>query len=150
MGISHFKSKSKKFVSKGESECRRVLESLFGRKFVNVRPDFLLNPKTKRKLEIDCYNESLRFGVEFNGEAHMKFCPRFHNTYQQFLDQQERDQLKKELCELHHVLLISVPFDVKSIKQYLISEILENKHHFNYLTRIWIEFKIFYLQKWIR
>src|SRR5690606_4225521 len=51
-------AKSPVRFNKSENECRRVLQNIFiGYKFPNVRPDFMENNKTKRCLELDCYNE---------------------------------------------------------------------------------------------
>jgi hypothetical protein len=32
-----------------------------------VRPDFLKNPATGRNLEIDCFNNQLKIGLEYQG-----------------------------------------------------------------------------------
>ena len=63
--------------SKGETECRKVLESIFGKPFPSSRPDFLRNPVTGgiHNLELDCYNHELGLAVEYNGIQHYKFSP---------------------------------------------------------------------------
>src|SRR5437868_11898499 len=59
-----------KFESKGEKICRQTLERVFGTKFPNQRPNWLINDRTGHALEIDCYNESLKLGVEYSGIFH--------------------------------------------------------------------------------
>ena len=51
--------------SKGEIECKRVLEKIFNKSFNKTRPSFLNNKITggNYNLEIDCYNDELKLGV---------------------------------------------------------------------------------------
>ena len=67
--------------SKGELECRRVMEKLFKRPFPNRRPLFLLNNITGKKLEIDCCNEDVQIGVEYNGRQHYEYIKGMHKNY---------------------------------------------------------------------
>src|SRR5690606_8776479 len=101
--------KKKKFMSKGERICKETMENLYGVKFENVRPSWLKNPETGRSLELDCYNESLKLAVEYNGEQHYKW-PNFTNqSREEFINQTRRDNLKRELCDKNGVYLIVVP-----------------------------------------
>jgi len=72
LGPGGFRSQSHLLVDRNqrsrENVMRAALEELLGQPFVKVRPPFLLNPATKRKLELDAFSESLRLGVEFDGE----------------------------------------------------------------------------------
>jgi hypothetical protein len=120
--------------SKGEIECRRCLEKIFNKPFPNKRPDFLRNPVTSNyekdiNLEIDCYNEELRLGVEFQGIQHSKYNKFFHgDSKEKFYNQRYRDVLKKHMCKDVGVTLIEVPYTVKTenIEQYLINELRKN------------------------
>ncbi|NQZ58906.1 MAG: carbohydrate-binding protein [Lentisphaeraceae bacterium] len=51
------------------------------------------NPVTggSHNLEIDCYNDELRIGVEYQGRQHYSFNPRFHKNKEAFRNQQYRD-----------------------------------------------------------
>ena len=71
--------KKKRGDSKGEIECRTVLENIFKRPFRKKRPSFLENKALNNglNLEIDCYNEELKLGCEYNGRQHYKFTPFF-------------------------------------------------------------------------
>lgn len=114
-------------VSSGEKECRRVLEELFKRSFPNERPDFLRNTVTGGlyNLEIDCYNEDLKLGVEYSGVQHYKFVPFFHKNKEAFMNQKYRDELKRRICKDNNVVLIEVPYTVKveDIKGFLIDKL---------------------------
>ncbi len=115
-----------KTMSKGEFECKRVLENLFGRPFTNQRPDFLRNPVTGGhfNMELDCYNEDMRLAVEYNGIQHYKFVPYFHRNKDHFLNQKYRDDMKRRMCRDNRITLIEVPYSVKieDIEQFLIKQ----------------------------
>lgn len=116
--------------SKGEVECRRVLEKIFNCSFDKCRPDFLRNDVTggNYNLEIDCYNPRLRLGIEYNGVQHYKYTPFFHKNKESFYNQKYRDELKRRMCRDNKVVLIEVPYDVKleKIEGYLIEELRKN------------------------
>jgi hypothetical protein len=99
-------------MSKGEAECRRIVENIFGVPFPNQRPLFLMNTITNKKLEIDCCNLDLGLGVEYNGVQHYKYTPGFHKNHETFRLQQYRDHLKKKLCEDNNFSLLVVPYTI--------------------------------------
>jgi hypothetical protein len=109
--------------SSGEKECRRVLQKIFNKPFKNCRPDFLLNPVTggRFNLELDCYEESLKLAVEYNGVQHYKFIPYFHKNKEAFYNQKYRDDMKQRLCKDNRVNLIEVPntIQVSNIEEFL-------------------------------
>lgn len=116
--------------SHGETECRKVLETIFGKPFKKHRPDFLKNPITSTgtrsvNLELDCFNPELRLAVEYNGAQHYKYIPYFHRNYDCFKGQQYRDYIKKDLCQKNHITLITVPYTVKihQIKGFLLEKL---------------------------
>lgn len=128
--------------SRGERECQRVLEKLYGKPFPKSRPAFLSNPLNgsisdqtgtvkkgnkpqKAVLELDCFNRELRLAVEYSGVQHSKFTPFFHKNEEEFRNQQYRDYIKKELCSRQGVTLIVVPHTVKikDIESYLLTEL---------------------------
>lgn len=120
-----FNAKTSKFESKGEAECRRVLETLFKEPFPSARPDFLSNPVTGVNLELDCYNKDLQLAVEYNGIQHYEYTPRFHKNKEAFMNQKYRDELKRQMCELHGVNLIEVPNMLKivDIEAFIVKEL---------------------------
>jgi len=110
--------------SRGEAECRRVLQDIFKRSFAKARPDFLRNPVTGNmyNCEIDCFNPEMNLGVEYNGQQHYKYIPYFHKNKEAFYNQKYRDELKARMCRDYGVNLIEVPYTVKvhEIRSYLI------------------------------
>jgi hypothetical protein len=100
--------------SAGEKECLRVMEKIYGIPFqVQVRPDWLRNPRTGRCLELDvCELETLNIAVEYNGAQHYKYTKKFHKSIEDFKNQVYRDKVKYDLCNKHGVYLITVPYNV--------------------------------------
>jgi len=101
--------------SKGEIECHRVLEDIYKVPFdVQVRPDWLRNPRTGRCLELDVSElKNLKIAVEYNGRQHYQYVKQFHrNGVQDLKDQIYRDNVKLDLCDKNGVYLIVVPYNV--------------------------------------
>jgi len=116
-------------ASKGENECRRVIQKLTGKSFHKIRPFWLKNPVTGNFLELDCFNEELLLGIEYNGGQHESYIKHFHGSRDAFRNQQYRDYIKGRLCEEKGVYLINVssklkfkeiePYISKEYKKYL-------------------------------
>lgn len=94
-----------------ESLCRAILEDLLNHEFPSKRPKWLHDVSGQR-LELDGYNQLLGLAFEHQGQQHYEFTPHFHNSVQDFLDQQKRDQHKRALCSSHDVTLLEIPFSV--------------------------------------
>jgi len=96
--------------SLGVSEriCRATFEHIFSKKFPKRRPEWLTNPKTNFKLELDGYCEEIGIAFEFQGDQHYQKNPFFHIS-RSLEETQYIDQLKKKLCKEHGVTLIEVP-----------------------------------------
>jgi hypothetical protein len=109
--------------SKGEMECRRILESLFKRPFPKIRPSFLKNPHTGRNLELDAYNADLKIGLEYNGRQHYTHHAFFHSSNNDLNTQRQRDAIKKRLCQKHGVLLIEIPYWEKNIEKSILQQL---------------------------
>lgn len=99
-------------LSKGEKETKESLKRIFGKRFYTTRPDFLKNPKTKRNLELDCYNHDLAFAVEYNGRQHYEYPNGFHRDEKTFRKQIERDEFKRGRCDDNGIFLLSIPWTV--------------------------------------
>jgi len=97
--------------SKGEEITCRAAEKVFGVPFRSIRPDFLKNPETKRNLEIDCYNDQLKIGIEYSGEQHYKWPNWTGMSYEEFIKQIRRDIYKVDACDQNGVYLITVPYN---------------------------------------
>jgi len=103
--------------SKGEKKCREFLEYLFGKPFVNCRPEFMINPVTNQPLELDCYNEELKLAIEYQGQQHYTFNKMMHqNSKHCFQNQQYRDHIKRDLCKQNGIQLVEVPYNIPEEK----------------------------------
>lgn len=122
------KSSKTKTLSKGEEVCKKFMEEYYGKKFHNVRLKCLINPKTKRKLELDVYNEELRIAVEYNGRQHYEYTPFFHKSQRDFHNQVYRDRIKKRLCKENNIHLIIVKYDIplENIPNYIKKKLPES------------------------
>lgn len=122
------KKKYKPFESKGERECRRVLESHYKKPFNKTRElKFLVNPETNKMLELDCYNDDLKIAVEYNGIQHYKYPNHTKQTLEQFLEQKRRDIFKRNQCDKEGVYLITVPYTVEhdKIEEFILKNLPE-------------------------
>lgn len=129
--------KKVKGQSKGEAECKRVLDEIYGVDFrVQVRNmNALKNPKTKRNLELDLYYPLTELGYsydlacEYHGQQHYGVVKRFHpNGIESLKYQQWKDNLKIDLCEATGIYLITVPYNVPldKIKNFITYYLPEN------------------------
>ncbi len=113
--------------SKLEAISRACLEKIYsGHEFKNIRPDWLINPETGKKLELDCYCEELKIAVEVQGVQHIKpVIGYFHKNIEDFEAQQARDLIKVEECVKRGIHLITIPFNVRATKacEYLMKEL---------------------------
>jgi hypothetical protein len=117
--------------SKGEIECRRVLQRIFRKQFDKARPDFLNNPVTggSYNLELDCYDDELKIGLEYNGRQHYEYIPFFHRTKDQFTMQKYRDDMKRRMCKDEGILLIEVPHTINVVNiESFVTDILRKKN----------------------
>ena len=97
-----------------ESAFRDAIESAVGVEFPSVWPDWLRNPETGRKLEIDGYNEELKLGFEYQGRQHLEFCSRrFHKTKEDFNKQVFRDQVKRRILKKRGVRMMYPTYKLK-------------------------------------
>jgi len=89
-----------------EKLCREIVSKYLGPPSKIRRPDFLKTPEYYQGLELDIPYYDYGFAIEVQGEQHEKFNKFFHRgDPNNFIKQQERDQLKKELCEENQIAL---------------------------------------------
>lgn len=103
----------KKKCSKGEAIVRQTLEEHYRKPFPNIRPEFLRNPETNRKLELDCFNSELKLAAEYNGSQHYIWPNYTGQSYEQHIRQRRRDRYKLEVCDKIGIHLIIIPYTVK-------------------------------------
>jgi hypothetical protein len=112
--------------SNGELRARTFLESYFKKSFPKSRPDFMVNPVTgsRYNLELDCYNPELRLAVEYNGQQHYNYIPFFHKNKEAFYNQKYRDELKRIRCKELGIILIEIPYtEEKRLEKFLEQEL---------------------------
>ncbi|GBB89271.1 hypothetical protein RclHR1_15970005 [Rhizophagus clarus] len=91
---------------KRENLCREIISKYLGPPSKNRKPDFLKTLEHPRGLELDIPYYHYGFAIEVQGEQHEKYIKFFHrDDPNNFIRQQERDQLKKELCEENQIVL---------------------------------------------
>ena len=102
----------RRYPWKGERYLRNLLTNIYQRPFDKIRPDFLRNPETGYRLELDCYNEELKIAAEYNGIQHYVWPNYTNQSKEEFLAQRRRDGYKRELCDNAGVYLITIPYTV--------------------------------------
>lgn len=121
-----------KYASKGERYCAEFLEILFPNyTFVKSKPSWLKNPKTNRRLELDCYCEELQIAVEYNGYQHYVWPNCYHKSKDAFYDQKKRDKIKELTCIQRGICLIRIPYtvDIEKIPLAIYCKLLEAIPH---------------------
>lgn len=111
----------KRLPSRGERICCQTMERIYGMPFKSTWPSWLRNPETGAGMELDCFNDDLKIAVEYNGSQHYQW-PNFTNqSYEEFMNQVRRDDLKKRICDRNGVYLITVPHNVphEKIPEYI-------------------------------
>jgi len=112
-----------------EKICRAYFEGIFGKKFIKVKPKWLINSNGNR-MELDGYCEELGLAFEYQGEQHYKES-RIFSKKRSFIQQKQDDELKRNLCLNNNVYLIEIPYTVeyKEMGNYIISKckIFEDK-----------------------
>jgi len=113
-----YSPKAKK--SKGEMECKQVLEDYFGKSFMTYRPDFI---KDKRNLELDLFNPELGLACEYHGKQHYYYPSRFIKKKKVFVEQLRRDLYKLHKCKQLGIYVLVVPFTCKDIQKFVLDKL---------------------------
>lgn len=85
--------------------------------------------KTSRALKFDFYFPELKLAIEYNGKQHYEPTGFWgsHDSDAAFVDQQERDQYKRQFCILHNIQLLEIDgrkYRNDSLKGYVKSSII--------------------------
>lgn len=113
----------------GERICREFFEQLLGQAFKKSRPHWLRTPDNYQ-MELDGYCPSLNLAFEHHGLQHYQQIKYFHSSEAAFLNTQNRDQYKRQLCEANGVILIEVPsvldvLGIENVKFFIQVELLK-------------------------
>lgn len=111
--VPHKKHKSSKLMN--ETRMSETVQSLFKQTFKKCRPEWLINPTTGRRLELDLYNAELAVAFEYDGAQHHHYVPHYHETRDHFEYRQLLDKLKDQLCKSHGVTLIRIPHTIQHL-----------------------------------
>ncbi|CAG8714312.1 2685_t:CDS:2, partial [Scutellospora calospora] len=85
-----------------EKLCHEILTEYLGPPSLILKPNFLKTPECPTGLELDIYYSEYGFAIV----QHEKYIKFFHNRDpNNFIKQQARDQLKKELCKENQIAL---------------------------------------------
>ena len=79
----------------------------------DAEPDFLVNPATGEKLQLDRYCPIEKAAFEFNGPQHYRPTARY--SKQEVAAQRKRDALKRKICKEKEVSLVVVHADDLSV-----------------------------------
>jgi len=116
--------------SKGEKMTRQLFEEIFnGYSFDKSRPDWLINPETNCKLELDGYNKQLKLAFEYQGQQHYNAI-KLWGGKKNLESIQRRDKIKRKLCKAKGITLIEIdsrPFANRtlSVQKKFIRKIVE-------------------------
>jgi len=60
------------------------------------------------RMRLDLVNMTKYIAIEVHGKQHESYCPFFHKSRQDYLDQIKRDDLKREWCNINNIKLIEI------------------------------------------
>ena len=95
---------------KSETLCRKLLEAMLAVRLPKSRPKWLVNPVTKRPLELDMYNHEKKIAFEYDGAQHNVFTPHYHGNQEHFEYRKSLDKLKMQLCHNAGVRLVRISY----------------------------------------
>lgn len=104
---------------KTEQKVRNIFEEITNKKFPSKRMKWLYNPITKGTLCLDGYCEELKLAFEYDGEQHFMEFDHYDSS---LLERQKNDELKGAMCKANNVTLIRVPYYVKDLETFILSE----------------------------
>jgi hypothetical protein len=111
---------------KREKFVKQVIENIFDKEFVKIRPKWLVN-EAGNQMELDLYNKDHNLAIEIHGEQHYNYVPYFHESEDIFKQRQNDDLVKEQLCKSNEVNLIVVPYTVedKDVYQFILDKMNE-------------------------
>lgn len=95
-------------IKKGERTCRNILEKLLQTKLPTIRPNWLINPQTGHRLELDGYSIDHKVAFEYQGPHHYNLAFSF-DTPESLYKVQHKDQIKVQRCADMGIALLVIP-----------------------------------------
>lgn len=113
-----------------EHKIRNLLNYLLDTNFEKVRPEWNVNPKTNKALELDGYSEELKIAFEFQGLHHYEEGV-FLNSKEDLEYIQYKDKIKKENCIDKNIKLLIIDdkinfLNTKIVLDYILKILKEN------------------------
>jgi hypothetical protein len=135
---------------KGEKLTRYCFEKILQCDFKKIKPDWMRNPQTNSKLELDGFNEKMCVAFEHQGIQHEIDCPKDNLYYNP--EQFYKDEIKRQKCKEQGITLIEVPeiglrLKINDVVPFLLSEF--DKHNIAYpesAKNFQIDMKEFYAE----
>ncbi|CAG8841832.1 43832_t:CDS:2, partial [Gigaspora margarita] len=109
---------------KWENLCREIVSKYLDLLSKNYKPYFLKIPEYLKGLELDIPYYDYRFAIEVQGRQYKKFDKFFHGDLNNFIKQQERDQVKKGLCDENDIYLFYIWYDDEDPEKTIRDELL--------------------------
>ena len=83
----------------------KLLKEIFP--YYTIVKEYYINYEYTR-LFFDFYIKELNSFIEVQGQQHYKYIEYFHGSMEGFIAYKKRDNLKKEYCEKHNIVLVEV------------------------------------------
>ena len=106
LGLSWLKNSRKK-MSRGQTALTLIMKKLLpGEEIIN---EFYLDDK----LRLDVYCPGYKLAAEYHGRQHFYYTSRFYESKYDFIDAQNRDEKKIELCKKNGIALVVFRYNDK-------------------------------------
>lgn len=114
-----------KFESSGAKCLYKILKELYHDVECEFTADWLINPKTNRKMYVDFYIPSEKIAIEYDGMQHDKYIEFIHKNYKNFYYQVYRDRLKENILTKHGIKVIRIKYEEKISIESIKNKILD-------------------------
>jgi len=105
---------NKNCISSGQKELAKLIRKALGIRRVILEGTWKwLVSDTGHNMYVDIVVPSRKLCVEYQGQQHYFFPNRFHKTYEDFMAQRKRDDIKRNLLKKHGFLYLSWKYSEK-------------------------------------
>ena len=118
LGLGWVKRKDRK-LSRGHSALLSMMQKLIPGEEVGVEHH------VGEQLFLDIYCPKYRIAAEYHGRQHFYYVEHFHKTMQGFIDSQQRDQRKEELCKEQGIGLVVFRYNDEMNEDTVFNRMLE-------------------------